>query len=140
MVNLKDVPSGQFIEKLKEELKKFEEISPPQWMRFVKSGVHKERPPEQNDFWFIRAASILRRIYIDSGVGVGGMRTHYGGRKRRGYKPAHFRKSSGNIIRKILQQLEKAGLVEKGEKKVGRKVTPKGRKFLDKVAKDAAAK
>ena len=140
MVNLKDVPPEQFIQKLKEELKKFNEISPPQWTRFVKSGPHRERPPEQSDFWFIRAASILRRVYIDGGVGVGRMRTHYGGRKRRGYKPAHFRKSSGNVIRKIVQQLEHAGLVEKGEKKVGRRLTSKGRKFLDKVAKEAESK
>src|SRR5438093_2696364 len=119
MVNLKDVPPEQFIQKCKEELKKFKEISPPDWMKFVKSGAHRERPPEQEDFWFIRAASILRRMYIDGGVGVERLRTFYGGRKRRGYKPAHFKKASGNIVRKILVQLEKAGLVEKSEKKKG---------------------
>ncbi len=132
MVTVREVAADKLIEKLKEELKKIKEISPPEWSKFVKSGVHKERPPEQEDFWYIRAASILRRIYLDGPVGTERLRTYYGGRKRRGHKPAHFRKASGNIIRKILQQLEKAGLVEKTKK--GRKITNKGQSFLDRIA------
>ena len=42
--------------------------------------------------------------------------------------------AGGNEIRKILQQLEKAGYIEK-EKKGGRKITSKGTKFLDNTAK-----
>ncbi|MEM5794626.1 MAG: 30S ribosomal protein S19e [Candidatus Aenigmatarchaeota archaeon] len=132
MVTAREVSAQKLIEKVKEELKKFEEIKPLPWSRFVKSGSHRERPPEQKDFWYIRAASILRRIYLDGPIGVERLRTYYGGRKRRGHKPAHFRKAGGNIIRKILQQLEKAGLVEKAGK--GRKITPKGQKFLDNIA------
>ncbi|MEM7819053.1 MAG: 30S ribosomal protein S19e [Candidatus Aenigmatarchaeota archaeon] len=132
MVTVRDVEAQKLIEKLKEELKKFEEIKPPAWSFFVKSGVHKERPPEQEDFWFIRAASILRRLYLNGPVGVERLRTYYGGRKQRGTRPARFRKASGNIIRKILQQLEKAGLVEKDKK--GRKLSRKGISFLDRIA------
>jgi small subunit ribosomal protein S19e len=132
MVGVRDVPAQKFIERLKEELKKFKEISPPTWAKFVKSGVHKERPPEQLDFWYIRSAAILRRIYLDGPVGVERLRTYFGGRKRRGRRPARFRKASGAIIRKILQQLEAAGLVEK--KKGGRAITPKGQSFLDRIA------
>jgi small subunit ribosomal protein S19e len=69
-------------------------------------------------------------------VGISRLRTYYGGKKRRGYKPAHFRRASGNILRKILQQLEKSGLVEKAKR--GRKITSKGQKFLDKVAYEAS--
>jgi small subunit ribosomal protein S19e len=132
MVTAREVNSDKMIGKLKEELKKVSDISQPDWMKFVKSGPHKERPPAQPDFWFIRASSVLRRIYIDGPIGVSSLRSFYGGRRERGYKPAHFKKSSGNIIRKILQQLEKAGLVEKGQR--GRKITSKGQKLLDKVA------
>ena len=120
-------------EKLKEELKKFKEIQPPAWSFFVKSGVHKERPPEQKDFWYIRAASILRRLYLNGPVGVERLRVYYGGRKKHRVSPPHHKKASGSIIRKILQQLEKAGLVEKTKK--GRILTPKGRSFIEKVAK-----
>jgi small subunit ribosomal protein S19e len=132
MVGVRDVPAQKLIDRLKEELKKFKEISPPTWAKFVKSGVHKERPPDQLDFWYIRSAAILRRIYLDGPVGVERLRTYFGGRKRRGRRPARFRKASGAIIRKILQQLEAAGFVEK--KKDGRAITPKGQSFLDKLA------
>jgi len=132
MVTATEVKSQKLIGKLKDELKNFKEISPPEWSKFVKSGAHKERLPIQEDFWYIRTASILRRIYLDGPVGVERLRTYYGGRKRRGHKPAHFKKSSGNIIRKILQQLESAGFIEKVAK--GRKITAKGQKILDRVA------
>ncbi|MEM5875010.1 MAG: 30S ribosomal protein S19e [Candidatus Aenigmatarchaeota archaeon] len=131
MVSIYEVPAEKLIEKLKEELKKMEKIKPPLWAKIVKSGAHKERPPEQEDFWYIRAASILRRIYIDGPVGVSRLRTYYGGRKNRGMKPKKFYKASGSIIRKILQQLESEGLVTKEKK--GRILTPKGRSFIDKI-------
>lgn len=131
MVTVREIPSAKFIDKLKEELKRLE-IKPPTWASFAKSGTHKERPPQQKDFWYIRTASVLRRIYLNGPVGVSRLRTYYGGRKERGYKPAHFRKASGNVIRKILQQLEKAGFVEKAGR--GRKITSKGQKFLNRVA------
>jgi small subunit ribosomal protein S19e len=133
MALAKDVEPKILIEKLKEELKKMEEIKPPEWAKFVKSGVHKQRPPEQPDFWYIRAASILRRIYLDGPVGVERLRSYYGGLRKKGYFPKHFRKASGAIIRKILQQLEKSGLVEKTAK--GRKITPKGQKLLNGLAR-----
>jgi small subunit ribosomal protein S19e len=133
MVTVQEVDHQDFINRLKEELKKIENIKEPSWMKFAKSGSHKERPPEQKDFWYIRAASILRRLYIDGPIGVERLRTYYGGRKSRGTKPSKFRKASGNIIRKILQQLEGARLVEKAGKS-GRKLTSNGRRLLDRIA------
>jgi small subunit ribosomal protein S19e len=132
MVTVREVSAGKLITKTKEELKKISEIQPPAWSKFVKSGIHRERPPEQPDFWYIRAAAIMRKLYVNGPVGVSKLRTNYGGRKRRGYKPAISLRSGGNIIRKIMQQLEKAGFAEKA--KGGRKITAKGQKFLDKIA------
>jgi len=88
MVSVKEVPAQQFVEKLKEELKKIEQIKQPEWMKFAKSGSHRERPPQQKDFWFLRAASLLRRISIEGTVGIQRLRSYYGGKKRRGHKPA----------------------------------------------------
>ena len=133
MVSLRDIEAGKYISKLKEELKSVKEISPPDWSHFVKSGVHRQRPPEQSDFWYIRSASILRRIYLDGPVGTERLRSYFGGRKNLGHQPSHFRKSSGAIIRRIIHQLESAGLIEKAKK--GRKISNKGVKFLDAVAK-----
>lgn len=136
MPTMYDVEPQELITKAAEELKKIPEIKPPEWAPFVKTGMHKERPPVKNDWWYVRTASILRAVYRLGPVGVSKLRTKYGGKKNRGVKKEHFFKGSGNILRKSLQQLEKAGLVKFAEKGVhkGRVITPKGKSFLDKVA------
>ncbi len=136
MATIHDVSPEIFIKALAEELKKTEEIKAPEWTVFVKTGRSKERPPVQADWWYIRAASMLRSIQMRGPLGVGKLRLKYGGKANRGYKTEHFYKSSGKIIRVLLQQLESAGLVE--QKKVGvhkgRVVTKKGLSFMDKFA------
>ena len=69
-------------------------------------------------------------------IGVAKLRKKYGGRKNRGHKPDAFRLASGNILRKVLQQLEKAGYIKFVEKEVhkGRVATPRGVSLLDKTA------
>lgn len=119
---------------LAEALKNIPEIKAPEWSFYVKTGVSKQRVPEAADFWYTRTASILRQLYIHGVVGVERLRTRYGGRKNRGVKPARFKKSSGKMLRVMLQQAEKAGLVEKiTGSQFGRRLTKKGRDFLDSI-------
>lgn len=132
-MSVRDVKPSELVERLTEELKKLKELTPPGWSHFVKTGVHRERPPGQPDWWYRRAASVLRRIYLDGPVGVSRLRTYYGGRQKRGSAPEHFRKGGGKIIRTILQQLERAGLVMKVERS-GRKVTPEGVEMVARIA------
>ena len=128
-----DIEPQEYNKKLAEALKQFPEFEVPEWSYFVKTSVARERPPT-DEFWHKRAASILRQVYIKGVVGVSRLKTKYGGRKNRGMKPEEFRKGSGKIIRLILQQAEKAGLLEKAKgKKAGRKLTSKGIKFLDEI-------
>ena len=131
-----DVDAQELIAKAAEELKKVPEIKPPLWTPFVKTGMHKERPPVDKDWWYMRTASVLRAVYRLGPIGVSKLRAKYGGKKNRGVKKEHFYKGSGNILRKSLQQLEKAGFIKFAEKKVrkGRVITPKGISFLDKIA------
>lgn len=132
-----DVSRTELIEKTAEELKNLPEISPPEWAKFVKTGVHKERPPMRQDWWYVRAAAVLAKLEKLGPIGVSKLRVKYGGRKRRGHKTEHFYKGSGNILRKILQQLEKAGLAEKqnkDNKRKGRIITPKGLSLLGKAS------
>lgn len=131
-----DVNATELIEELAKELQKIETIKPPEWAIFVKTGAHKERPPVREDWWYVRAASVLRKVRLKGPIGVSKLRTLYGGKKNRGYKPERFKKGSGNIIRKILQQLEKAELIKKAKKEVhkGRLITPKGIKLIDNVS------
>jgi len=142
MVTAFDVNTNKLIEKTAAKLKEVSEIKAPEWSKFAKTGRHKERPPHRQDWWHIRAAAVLRTVYERGPIGVSKLRTKYGGRKKRNVKMAHFYKGSGNVLRKVLQQLEKAGFVKYEEKGVhkGRKITPKGRSFLDNVAKELAVK
>ncbi len=139
MDSIRDTKGSELISKAAEELKKAKEMEMPQWALFVKTGAGKERPPMKLDWWHLRAASVLRRIALTGPVGVSKLRTKYSNRKNRGYKPEKTYRASGKIIRTILQQLEKAGLIrytEKGVRK-GRVVTPKGQSFLAKLGKPA---
>lgn len=113
-------------------------MDPPEWVIFVKTGASRERPPSNDDWWYVRAASIMRTLYKIGPVGISKLRKKYGGKKNRGYKPERFYLAGGNIIRKILQQFEKAGLVKFVEKGVhkGRILTPKGISLINKVASE----
>ena len=134
MTTVYDVPADLLIPKAAEGLKGKKEITPPAWAPFAKTGVHQQMPPENPDWWYHRAASVLRRLYVDGPVGVQRMRTVYGGKRDRGSSPFQFRKGSGSVLRKLFQQLEATGYVEKG--KEGRQISASGRSFLDSVAKD----
>ena len=72
--------------------------------------------------------------------GVSKLRTKYGSKKNRGFKPEEFRKAGGKIIRTILQQSDKAGFTEIAKdirdvrsKKPGRQLTKKGKDFLEAI-------
>lgn len=131
-----EVNPTELIIKISEKLKEIKAIEPPKWATFVKTSHGKDRPPVQTDWWFIRTASILRKVMIRGPVGVNKLRVLYGNKKNNGMAPSHFVKGSGNIIRKILQQLEKAELIKKAEKDTykGKITTAKGISLLDKTA------
>ena len=136
MITPYDVPVTQFIEKLAKYLKEnIEEIQPPSWASFAKTGTHVEKQPQDPDWWYTRNASILRKVYVHGPIGLEKLRGQYGGRKDYGVKPEHAVKASGNIIRKALQQLESAGLVQIVALK-GRSMSPKGRKLVKEIAED----
>jgi small subunit ribosomal protein S19e len=131
MTTAYDVPADVLIDRLSGYLKEnIREIQPPEWSGYVKTGSQAERVPQNPDWWYVRSASILRKLYMNGPVGVSRLRKDYGGRKRRGVRPAHFAKAGGNIIRTVLQQLEQAGLSQKDGIK-GRVVSGKGRSLLD---------
>lgn len=127
--SIRDIPQEKLIEEAARRLQAMEEMKPPAWAGFVKTGVSRERPPQQKDWWWTRSASILRKFYTGKDMGVSKLRKAYSGRKRRGHKPEHTYKASGAVIRKIMQQLESAGLL-KTIKGRGRLITAKGRAFL----------
>ncbi len=129
-----DVPPSTLIERLANYLKEeVDEINPPTWAPFVKTGIQTQRPPQNPDWWFVRCSSILRKIYLKGPIGIEKLRSEYGGRIDRGAKPEHARKGSGTIVRKATQQLQKAGLVKQLGNE-GQIVTNEGRQLLDRLS------
>ncbi|MEM0365277.1 MAG: 30S ribosomal protein S19e [Candidatus Nitrosocaldus sp.] len=135
MVNAYYVPADRLIARLAATLKQDQNIVPPPWAKFVKTGCHAMRPPYDMDWWYVRCASLLRKIYIHGPIGLSDLRSEYGGRQRRGSSPSHHRDAGGAIIRNALHQLEQAGYVVKIPGK-GRVLTSKGMSLVDSTAKD----
>jgi small subunit ribosomal protein S19e len=135
MATVYDVPADLLINHIASEFNdNNDKIDAPDWANFVKTSVHKERKPDIVDWWYIRCASLLRRVYVDGPVGISSLRTFYGGKKDRGVTPETFRKGSGAIIRGALHQLEDAGYVQKID--AGRIITPEGKSLLDKTSSE----
>ena len=130
MTTAYDVPAEKLIASIAEELKKKEDIQPPEWSGFVKTGIHKEKSPGEPDWWYTRVAAVLRKVYIYGPIGTEKLSAHFGGPVDRGSKPTHAWTGSRSIVRLSLQQLEKAGLVST-QKSKGRFVSAQGQKMLD---------
>ena len=132
MTTVYDVPADIFIEETASELKSLPEILPPLWAPFVKTGVDRELPPDNPDWWYVRSAAVLRKVYLRGPIGTRRLKSFFGGKKNRGSKAEKSKRGSGSIARKILQQLERAKFVETLPH--GRQITAKGMAFLDSVA------
>ena len=112
MVTVYDVPAEKLILKVSEKLKENDKIVPPEWAEFAKTGIHTERAPVQQDWWYTRAASIMRKLYVKGPMGTSKLAGEYVGINDRGCKPNKAVKGSRNIVRKCLIQLQDAGLLE----------------------------
>ncbi len=134
MTTVYDVPADIFINSMAQKLKNDNKVKAPEWAKFAKTGAHKELSPDNADWWFVRCASILRRVYIDGPIGISRLRSFYGGKHRNGVRPAHFSKGSGSVAREALQQLEKAGFIK--SQKTGRIVSQQGQSFMDNTANE----
>ncbi|MEF8773297.1 MAG: 30S ribosomal protein S19e [Halobacteriales archaeon] len=137
MATLYDAPVDELLDELADRLR--DDLEEPDWQAFAKSGEGRELAPQQDDFWFRRGASVLRKVAVDGPVGVERLTTEYGNAKQGSnrYRVAPRRRSdgSGSVIRTLLQQLEEAGYVQDTNGK-GRRVTAEGRSLLDETAGD----
>ncbi|GFP99093.1 40S ribosomal protein s19-2 [Phtheirospermum japonicum] len=103
----------------------------PEWTDIVKTGVLKGLAPYDPDWYYIRAASMARKIYLRGGLGVCAFRRIYGGSKMNESCPPHLGKNSGSVARHILKQLQKMSIVE---------VDPRGDKESRPVANGISTK
>uniref|UniRef100_A0A3Q2VVV0 Small ribosomal subunit protein eS19 n=1 Tax=Haplochromis burtoni TaxID=8153 RepID=A0A3Q2VVV0_HAPBU len=156
-VTVKDVNQQEFVRALAAFLKKSGKLKVPDWVDLVKLGKHKELAPSDENWFYIRAASTVRHLYLRGGAGVGSMTKIYGSRKRNGVCPAHYSVGSKNVARKVLQALELLKMIEKdpngnplvskspiyglppGCPTNGRRLTSQGTRDLDRIAGQVAA-
>ncbi|GIY13327.1 40S ribosomal protein S19 [Caerostris darwini] len=131
--SVKDVNQHDFVKALAAHLKKSGKLKVPDWVDVVKTGMHKELAPYDEDWFYTRCASVARHLYMRSPAGVGALTKIYGGRYRRGTRPSRFCRGSSNVARKALQALENLKLVEQ-DANGGRKLSNQGRRDLDRIA------
>ncbi|KAJ2059590.1 Protein component of the small (40S) ribosomal subunit [Coemansia aciculifera] len=136
-ITVKDVHAKAFVAAYAAHLKRSGKLEIPAWTEYAKTGSHKEQSPNDPDWFYVRAASVARHIYIRGGVGIGALSKRYGGSKRRGSRPNHHADASTNVARKVVQGLEKLGLLEK-HTDGGRKITSAGQRDLDRIAVQVA--
>ena len=131
-VTVKDVAADLFIKAYAQHLKRQGKIEIPKWVDYVKTSPAKELAPYDPDWFYIRCASIARKVYLRPGTGVGALTKVYGSNYRRGTRSEHFRKANSGMLRYMVQQLEKVKVIEQSGK--GRKISKIGQQDLDRIA------
>merc|ERR1712042_135608 len=131
-VTVKDVDPQVFVRAFAAHLKK-SKLKVPEFVTIVKTSKAHELGPLDPDWFYVRAASVARHVYLRPNVGVGAVRKIYGGAKRNGTRPNHFCLSSSNVARKVLQSLEGIKVITK-DVNGGRSIAPTGRRDMDRVA------
>ena len=155
LITVKDVPADKFIEAFAEHLKKTQKIKPIKGSGYIKTGHFKHMAPYSDDWFYIRAASLARVVYLRPEIGISTLRHVYGGRKNNGNAQYHHALASAKVLRYTLQQLETANVLmrlsdkrnkhfdsvpDKEAKVLPRIVTPEGHKELNEIAKQVFAK
>ena len=149
-ITVKDVAPQAFIAAYAEHLKKTQRIAALPNSHFLKTAHGKEMTPYSEDWFYVRAAALARKLYLRPELGVGSLRHIYGVKKRNGNAKNHHSTGSGKVIRYALQQLEKANVLMRYNDKRNRSlthvpeakgvllprvVTPEGQKELNEIAK-----
>ena len=63
-VSVKDVSQQDFVVAMAAHLKKSGKMKVPEWVDLVKTNVGKELAPYDEDWFYVRCASIARHIYV----------------------------------------------------------------------------
>jgi small subunit ribosomal protein S19e len=141
MTTYHDVPADLLIAEISTRLQGMEKVSPPDWADYAKTGSHRERPPVQADWWYIRSAAVLRKVGMLGPIGANHMAQQFGGPKDRGVKQNRAVSGSRNIARTILQQLSACELITSkhnlaGTVNLGKILTSPGQSMLDDAAQE----
>lgn len=137
MANIFQVDSEELIRRTADRLKQAG-VRKPEYVDFVKTGAGRERPPMQEDFFYMRCASVLRQVYINGPIGISKLRSKYGSKRGHVVRRHHHYRAGGSVIKDAFASLEKLGYVK--STKQGRVMTGTGKSFLDKIANEMVGK
>ncbi|KAI2631037.1 40S ribosomal protein S19 [Hypoxylon sp. NC1633] len=137
-ISVRDVDAQKFINAYAAFLKRQGKLPIPGWVDTVKTGPSRELPPQNIDWFYVRAAAVARHVYMRKTVGVGRLRKAHGTAKNRGTRPSKHVDGSASVDRKIMQALEKIGVLEQDEEVGGRRITQSGQRDLDRIAQTTA--
>ncbi|GAA93873.1 hypothetical protein E5Q_00520 [Mixia osmundae IAM 14324] len=127
MPGVRDVAANDFITAYSQHLKRSGKLEVPTWVDIVKTGTFKELAPYDPDWFYVRAAAVARHVYLRKHVGVGSLQKLHGGSQNRGNRPSRHRDASGSVERKVMQGLEKIGVLEK-DPRGGRRISQDGQR------------
>ena len=96
-----DVPSNKFINQLASFLKEKNIIKIPKYAPLVKSSRANDCEPINPDYFYYKAAAIVRKLYItkSKNIGVGSLRVMFSKKERRGSQPPKTFRVGGKIIK-----------------------------------------
>src|SRR3989344_4099425 len=107
MATMQDSKPSELVSQAAEELKKAKAVQIPEWAKIVKTGPAQEHPPVEKDWWYKRAASILRKVSLRGPIGVAKLRSFYGN-----MKTVHTEKAIQSIV-VIAQLVQQNKITEK---------------------------
>uniref|UniRef100_F1L980 40S ribosomal protein S19G n=3 Tax=Ascaris suum TaxID=6253 RepID=F1L980_ASCSU len=67
--SVKDVDQHEIVQHIAKFLKKSGKVKVPEWSDVTKMGISKELAPLNSDWYYVRTASIARRLYVRSPTG-----------------------------------------------------------------------
>ncbi|XP_037955813.1 40S ribosomal protein S19-like [Teleopsis dalmanni] len=101
-----------FIVLLTINLKKSKKLKMPADAILFKAGKCKKLIPINADWFYLRCASILRRMYKRGPIGIGKLREMYGGRRRRAFRPRYFSIVADGLLIVVLKALSQAKMIK----------------------------
>jgi small subunit ribosomal protein S19e len=131
-----DIPTEKFIFDLKRSLQTLITLEEfPRWFSHVKTGVAKERVPQDANWPFFRMRAIIYALFkAEEPLGIRHLRKYFGDKKRRGVKKNKKMPASKSILTDLCVMLEKKGLVKVVPVK-GRVLDMPGLDFIENVCK-----
>jgi small subunit ribosomal protein S19e len=101
-----EVRAGAFNETLKCYLKDSGKLKLPVDWDIIKTGRGRERAPEDDDWYYLRTAAVVRQLALSETVTIAAIARRYGNWKNRGVRPSKFVECDESLCCSVFDNLE----------------------------------